>query len=90
MSEKIYNTEEVKQTAEQMFDKYFELWKDTSHSIKLERQATIETVIMVINSIITANPHSNPLNGEAISTMGFWLQVEKYLVNKQIEIYYEK
>jgi hypothetical protein len=39
------------------------------------KQCALITVIM----IISANPHSNPLNTEVHSTMKDWLEVEQYL-----------
>lgn len=41
----------------------------------------LECALLCVNEIISANPHSNPLNTNVHSTMAYWLEVKKELQN---------
>ena len=34
-----------------------------------------------VNEIINANPHGNPLNSPALSSIGYWVEVKKEIEN---------
>jgi hypothetical protein len=36
-----------------------------------------QCALVAVDCIITSNPHSNPLNTEVYSTMGYWQEVKK-------------
>ena len=38
-----------------------------------------ECALIAVNEIISANPHSNPLNTDVYSTMNYWQEVKKQL-----------
>jgi hypothetical protein len=38
-----------------------------------------ECALITVNMIISANPHSNPLNTEVHSTMDHWLDVKQHI-----------
>lgn len=35
-----------------------------------------EMSLIAVDEIINSNPHSNPLNTQVFSTMGYWMQVK--------------
>jgi len=59
-------------------EKAKEIWKDV---MKLNywgagHKNTKAVAIYTVNQIILANPHSNPLNTDVHSTMGYWNEVK--------------
>ena len=42
---------------------------------------TKRCALILVQNVINANPHSNPLNTEVHSTMDFWLDVQKEIEN---------
>ena len=58
-----------KEKAEELYLKFYNEihYKDTSKNCAL----------IAVNEIINANPHSNPLNTDVYSTMGWWQEVKQ-------------
>lgn len=44
----------------------------------------IKCALKNVDEIIRANPHSNPLNTDIYSTMGYWEEVKQKINNKKI------
>jgi hypothetical protein len=67
-----------KENAEELVDKFLKsLYDDGSLSFKkiLYKYAK-KCAIVAVDEIINANPHSNPLNTNAYSTMNYWQEVK--------------
>ena len=62
--------------AKELFNKYADNFNfdDTYRSY---RQQAKQCALIAVQYIITANPHSNPLNTEVHSTMRFWQEVKQ-------------
>lgn len=41
---------------------------------------SIDNALFVVQEIINANPYSNPINTTIHSTMDYWLEVKKYII----------
>jgi hypothetical protein len=46
-------------------------------SLKITKKDAKNCALIAVQHVINANPHSNPLNTEVHSTMGFWINVKK-------------
>lgn len=46
-------------------------------SLKITKKDAKVCASIAVRYIINSNPHSNPLNTEVYSTMGFWQDVDK-------------
>lgn len=40
-----------------------------------------QCALIAVDNIISANPHSNPLNSDVHSTMNYWFEVKKEIEN---------
>jgi hypothetical protein len=40
-----------------------------------------ECALIAVDNIISANPHSNPLNSDVHSTMNYWFEVKQEIEN---------
>jgi hypothetical protein len=40
-----------------------------------------QCALIAVDNIISANPHSNPLNSDVHSTMNYWFEVKKEIQN---------
>jgi hypothetical protein len=40
-----------------------------------------QCALIAVNNIISANPHSNPLNSDVHSTMNYWFEVKQEIEN---------
>ena len=51
-------------------------WKETKYrTFPLEN--TKQCALIVVNEVISSNPHSNPLNTNVESTMSYWQEVKQ-------------
>ena len=67
--------EDTKQYAEAMVNN---MWLTT---LKMDNLTAKKCALLTVQYIISANPHSNPLNTEVHSTMDFWEQVKTEIIN---------
>lgn len=58
-------------------EKARELVDKIKKSKKMPYQYVKECALMLVNEIINSNPHSNPLNTDIYSTMGYWQEVKQ-------------
>ena len=63
-----------KEKAKELIDKYFDLNWDWDGVTKYEWAR--EGALIAVQNIISANPHSNPLNTDTHSTMKWWQEVK--------------
>jgi hypothetical protein len=63
------------QKADELFNKMYkyQLDKKSIYSWELAKRCAL----IAVNEIILANPHGNPLNSNAESTMKYWEEVKK-------------
>jgi hypothetical protein len=45
------------------------------------REIAIQHALICVDNIISANPHSNPLNSDVHSTMNYWFEVKQEIQN---------
>jgi len=64
-----------KEKAKELFDKMFN--KIQPDELGLDYKSAKECATIATNEIILANPHSNPLNTDVYSTMGYWQEVKQ-------------
>jgi hypothetical protein len=68
-----------KEKAEELVDRYFKLlnyeFGDLVYSLR-DKQPK-QCALIAVQYIITANPHSNPLNTDVYSTMKYWEEVKQ-------------
>lgn len=68
-------------------EKAIELVYKYYHLFSVELENTIsnyeakECALIAIDQIINSNPHSNPLNTQVFSTMGYWMEVKQEISN---------
>lgn len=60
-----------KEMAEDLMDRYL----DNGRTIQEAKNLSF----IAVNLVISANPHSNPLNTNVYSTMDYWQEVKKEL-----------
>ena len=63
--------------AQELFNKYATYVVMWTGGLEVERQNCKQCALIAVDCIITSNPHSNPLNTEVYSTMGYWQEVKK-------------
>lgn len=64
--------------ANELFTKYYRLFSITLENTISEYEA-IHCAKICVQEIINSNPHSNPLNTQVDSTMGYWQEVLNHL-----------
>ena len=62
----------AKEKAEELVDKYDSILTYLESKNKAKKCALI-----AVQEIISSNPHSNPLNTNVYSTMGYWIEVKR-------------
>jgi hypothetical protein len=67
--------EKAEELVYKMYDKMF-YYRDGYNSSDVIGAAK-QCALIAVQYIITANPHSNPLNTEVYSTMGWWQEVKQ-------------
>jgi len=63
-----------KEKAEELFDKM--LYNDGNSYHHCSHYVGKNCALIAVDEIICSNPHSNPLNTNATSTMGWWVNVK--------------
>ena len=63
------------QTAEELVLKYLRLQEKDSYNW-FNKGLAKQCALIAVGEIINANPHSNPLNTQVFSTMGYWMEVK--------------
>lgn len=63
-----------------IFYEYYDMTARYSPGLH-QGQIAKEYALNAIARIIMANPHSNPLNTDVVSTMDFWMEVREELKN---------
>ena len=83
----------AKQKAKELVNRFKPLCIDVKHTGILDGLATVmndefmnlicakQCALIAVNEIISANPHSNPLNTDVYSTMGYWQEVKQEIEN---------
>ena len=62
------------ENAEEFVEKFM-LWK--FQKCELSKKQAKQCALIAVDEIINANPHSNPLNTQVFSTMGYWMEVKQ-------------
>ena len=63
-----------KEKAEELVNKYsIWCWNEVVCDYEIAKQCAL----IAVNEIINSNPHSNPLNTDVYSTMGWWQEVKQ-------------
>jgi hypothetical protein len=64
-----------KEKAQELTDNYKRLfWQISLEQLKI-------CALITVDEIISANPHSNPLNTSVFSTMSYWQEVKQEIEN---------
>ena len=80
-----YSKQEVEDTAQNIYGDIYMILYDSDSDKGEEILVSLLAKKIALNNvenIILANPHSNPLNTGSWSTMRFWNDVKKVLVEK--------
>ena len=65
-----------KEKAQELWLSYYELIDDC-YSDKAAKLIAKQFVLIAVDEVILANPHSNPLNTDVYSTMDYWQEVKQ-------------
>ena len=68
-----------KEKAKELFRKFVaptQQWDDVDGYITDEYNAK-QCALITVDEIINSNPHSNPMNTNGFSTMGYWMEVKQ-------------
>jgi hypothetical protein len=69
----------AKDKAKELIEKFYKAEDEHGfHSINSFRAR--QCALICVNNIIAANPHSNPFNTSVYSTMDYWLEVKKEIM----------
>jgi hypothetical protein len=64
-----------KNKAKELTDKYIKYTP-----VKFDFENARQCALIAVDEIINSNPHSNPLNTELYSTMGYWIEVKNEIL----------
>lgn len=70
----------AKEKAKELINKYYHLFSVELENTIDHREAK-HCAFIAVKEIINSNPHSNPLNTKAYSTMNFWEEVKQEITN---------
>ena len=65
-----------KEKADKIFSEMYKA-KDPLNSYPMCFDTAKQCALIAVDEIINSNPHSNPLNTDIYSTMGYWQQVKQ-------------
>ena len=66
-----------KDKAKELVDRFYHEMNPNAPDCNISFRQAKQCAIIAVQNIICANPHSNPLNTDSHSTMGWWKEVKQ-------------